>query len=671
MFLNKPAVKSYARQVKRKFVLPKRLNPIEFDLSNSHLLNESNIANSAAKRDLKKTKLNSSNRKRRKRCSVLALPKGVKHGSHKIIQRKSLNNSIFNDSLPFEESPFSKIAKTVRKDMGLKFVGLDNYESPYPFKEVKSVNSSSGCVSNSSIKTSVSRNSSSVSSSRKTSLPVTPKLPVTKVPETVTIRKRIVADIPSLSPETGFLGFSSLDVRERDLICLSPDFIEGTPTPPCLISRVWGKAFKKKRQAILFTSTPLGRTNFSSKSQEEKSFIKSGGSSIGSGSFKDMLLVNSRCTSLSPESRCEVGNIKSKCDEKSQSSSIAPIDSFLGTAKEVVLQVCRQLSDIDFSSYITERSPAVLEKIGEGVFSEVFGCLSIQGTRSVWKVQPFEGDLIFNGEEQKKSADILSEILITSSLSDLRKGEKSMTEGFVKALDFKCVRCPFPKVLLDCWQKYDDKKGSENDCPSVFPDNQLMLITELEYAGVALEDFVFSSAPQALSVFTQVAYALAVAEIELEFEHRDLHWGNIMVFKTPAQEVNYVLDGERITLNTRGVVAKIVDFTLSRATIDGRFHYADLADSPEIFESTGEYQFEIYRLMREHTNNVWGKFSPYTNVLWLHYLILQMCKGVKYKNKKAQIHHKYMKKIVDISSHILEFTSALHYVSVQNYYPAI
>ncbi|XP_046397756.1 serine/threonine-protein kinase haspin-like [Ischnura elegans] len=128
-----------------------------------------------------------------------------------------------------------------------------------------------------------------------------------------------------------------------------------------------------------------------------------------------------------------------------------------------------------------------------------------------------------------------------------------------------------------------------------------MLITELEFAGVALEDFVFASAPQALSVFTQVAYALAVAELALEFEHRDLHWGNIMVSNTHEKDVTYIVDGKKTTFSTRGVSAKIVDFTLSRATIDGRFHYADLAASPEIFESTGEYQFEVYRLMRKHT----------------------------------------------------------------------
>lgn len=35
----------------------------------------------------------------------------------------------------------------------------------------------------------------------------------------------------------------------------------------------------------------------------------------------------------------------------------------------------------------------------------------------------------------------------------------------------------------------------------------------------------------------------------------------------------------------------------------------------EIFEGEGEYQYDVYRMMREHNKNEWAKFNPLTNVM--------------------------------------------------------
>ena len=50
----------------------------------------------------------------------------------------------------------------------------------------------------------------------------------------------------------------------------------------------------------------------------------------------------------------------------------------------------------------------------------------------------------------------------------------------------------------------------------------------------------------------------------MEFEHRDLHWGNILVSKTANSCQSFVLDGQNFEIATDGVVATIIDFTLSR-----------------------------------------------------------------------------------------------------------
>lgn len=52
------------------------------------------------------------------------------------------------------------------------------------------------------------------------------------------------------------------------------------------------------------------------------------------------------------------------------------------------------------------------QKIGEGVYGEVFLLKNPTGGTSVLKIIPIEGSLIVNGEKQKKFNEILSEIII-------------------------------------------------------------------------------------------------------------------------------------------------------------------------------------------------------------------------------------------------------------------
>ena len=74
----------------------------------------------------------------------------------------------------------------------------------------------------------------------------------------------------------------------------------------------------------------------------------------------------------------------------------------------------------------------------------------------------------------------------------------------------------------------------------------------------------FTGLSQAKSVLHQVACALAVGEATLQFEHRDLHWGNILVRPTSEESIDYMLDGEIISIASCGVRVALIDFTLSR-----------------------------------------------------------------------------------------------------------
>ena len=75
---------------------------------------------------------------------------------------------------------------------------------------------------------------------------------------------------------------------------------------------------------------------------------------------------------------------------------------------------------------------------------------------------------------------------------------------------------------------------------------------------------------QAASIIRQVAYALAVGECACNMEHRDLHWGNVLV-KSCGQKTKIKgrLQGEPYALSSYGVKVAIIDFTLSRLSHTG------------------------------------------------------------------------------------------------------
>jgi Haspin like kinase domain len=64
----------------------------------------------------------------------------------------------------------------------------------------------------------------------------------------------------------------------------------------------------------------------------------------------------------------------------------------------------------------------------------------------------------------------------------------------------------------------------------------------------------------------QAALTLAIAEECLEFEHRDLHWGNLLLRALPgaAPPLRFVLRGAEYSIAHAGVRACLIDFTLAR-----------------------------------------------------------------------------------------------------------
>ena len=87
---------------------------------------------------------------------------------------------------------------------------------------------------------------------------------------------------------------------------------------------------------------------------------------------------------------------------------------------------------------------------------------------------------------------------------------------------------------------------------------------EFEYGGKNLESFQINNMAEAWSILHQSVLGLAVAENALEFEHRDLHWGNILICRTDEVFLESTLQGQKKMIELHGVRVRLIDFGLSR-----------------------------------------------------------------------------------------------------------
>ncbi|XP_047500319.1 uncharacterized protein LOC125046573 [Penaeus chinensis] len=335
--------------------------------------------------------------------------------------------------------------------------------------------------------------------------------------------------------------------------------------------------------------------------------------------------------------------------------------------REYVLKLCSQVAPVPIDECFTESRLVSCKKIGEGVYGEVFMTRpnpnNLEGA-TVLKIMPIEGDFEVNGEPQKKFGEIVSEIVISLELSNLRKSENepNWTENYVNVLNSWCVQGSYIQDLLNMWDVYNEEKGSENDRPDLFPDSQLYIVLEFGHGGGDLESYVFNNAGESLAVFLQIAYSLAVAEQELEFEHRDLHWGNVLVAPTKESMMDFRVSGATYRLPTKGLKATVIDFTLSRLHLKHCVMYNNLGEDPSLFTAEGDYQFEIYRQMRKANGNDWEKFTPYTNVLWLHYILDKMIGECYYKKVKTKVHSSNLAQLRKLKGKMLSCESATDFV---------
>ena len=229
-----------------------------------------------------------------------------------------------------------------------------------------------------------------------------------------------------------------------------------------------------------------------------------------------------------------------------------------------------------------------------------------QGDHPVVKIVPVDGPGLVNEQPQTQLKDMMAEVIISTELSSLasQSGDATATAtapGFLVLRRCNLIQGNYPPILLDKWDAYQADKGSDNQRPDsyLFPVDsmQKFVVLEMSNGGEDLENVLLNNAGVGLAIFQQVAHALGIAEKAYQFEHRDLHWGNVLVRDTSEKAIFYSYQSQRFEVETLGKCATIIDFSLSRMRVprEGCDIFNNLAEDLELFSSEGDYQFEIYR----------------------------------------------------------------------------
>ena len=322
-----------------------------------------------------------------------------------------------------------------------------------------------------------------------------------------------------------------------------------------------------------------------------------------------------------------------------------PLMALLRTCEQPVENV-RSMSSL-IKSYVKSG----VKKIGEGTYGEAY-----RGEGVVMKIVPMGGDTLVNGEVQMGPNEIRSETAVLKALNKLCVDEdgKNYTNGFINLRNAAVCRGPYSPKLLEAWDKYAATGETENDRPDYLPADQLYITFVCEDGGADLEHFELRSTSEAIALLFQIVVSLAVAEEECEFEHRDLHWGNVLIKRTRTRQKQARLSGVELNMQTSGLDVTIIDFTLSRVTAEDGDVYCDLNADPELFKGPkGHCQSETYRRMKRATKGKWNKFTPKTNALWVHYLADTLL-----EQKDFNVTAEQKKELTEFRARALDYKSA-------------
>ncbi|XP_070389690.1 serine/threonine-protein kinase haspin homolog isoform X2 [Dermacentor albipictus] len=206
-------------------------------------------------------------------------------------------------------------------------------------------------------------------------------------------------------------------------------------------------------------------------------------------------------------------------------------------------------------------------------------------------------------------------VFSSRKLSDLHMGLTNKTYGFRTIRRIVFVVDTLPENFAKAYDAYAQKHSRcYQPHPDMRPKEQHYLLVESDYCGPSVLHSKLKPA-QAISIIGQVACTLAVAERELQFEHRNLLEENIRVLPCTSKNHHFLIDGRTCCVKGSGIKVTLIDDNFGRMTYNDEVILRMRNYNCIYKDKTAQY-LTLERIIK----NRWDLFHPETNAVWLAYV---------------------------------------------------
>ncbi|KAH7969208.1 hypothetical protein HPB52_015906 [Rhipicephalus sanguineus] len=275
-----------------------------------------------------------------------------------------------------------------------------------------------------------------------------------------------------------------------------------------------------------------------------------------------------------------------------------------------LLALCKRSKPVDFLHVIQEDCQGTKLSWAEPGSGDVFHVLGSRGDRLVRVLRLRESDIPWH----------TSRLRVSRELSNLKDSVDNRTSAFFVGARTSLVRDKYARLLSNARMQYDDQfilrsATTSAEEPELVAD---YLVTEMQPGWCPLPNYKLTDPEQALSVLSQACWALAVAEAELEFEHRLPVAGAVLVRPTCSPRVEFTLRGHIVRIPSAGLKVRLQGLQLARIRIGTRVELTDFERFREFVKA--EHEATMCAQIADLLSKRPTKFEPLTNVLWLQHL---------------------------------------------------